>query len=96
LSRIREQGAELWVVAPDAPDKLEAMRTDNGLEFPVLVDPECETTRAYGILNEESGKVPHPTALVIDKEGVVRFVRVDVDYKVRPAPAELFEALAGL
>ena len=84
------------MVAPDDPEKLAALRQDQGLEFPVLVDPGCEVIRAYGVLNEESGKIPHPTAVVIDKEGVVRFVRVDVDYKVRPAPEELFTALRPL
>ena len=81
------------MVAPDDPAKLEAMRADLGLSFPVLADPECATIRAYGVLNEDSGKIPHPAALVIDKEGVVRFVRVDVDYKVRPEPEELIAAL---
>ncbi|MCP4661088.1 MAG: peroxiredoxin family protein [bacterium] len=65
------------------------MRRKESLGFTVLVDPECETTRTYGLLNEQSGKVPHPTALVIDKQGIVRFVRVDVDYKVRPEPESL-------
>lgn len=69
------------------------MRRKQNLAFPVLVDPDLEATRAYGILNEKSGKVPHPTALVIDKQGVARFVRVDVDYKVRPEPKELLAAL---
>lgn len=84
------------MIAPDEAEKLEAMKAGGGLEFPVLMDPELETVRAYGILNEKSGKLPHPTALVIDREGVVRYLRVDVDYKVRPAPAEILEALGGL
>ena len=73
-----------------------ALRQERGLEFPVLQDPGCEVCRAYGVLNEKSGKIPHPTAVVVDTEGVVRFVRVDVDYKLRPAPEELFEALRAL
>ena len=96
MSEIEELGADLWVVAPDKPEKLAAMREKGGLEFPVLVDPDNRAAKAYGVFNEKSGKVPHPAALVIDKQSVVRFVRVDVDYKVRPAPEELFEALSAL
>ena len=40
--------------------------------------------------------VPHPTTVIIDKEGVVRYMRVDTDYKVRPSVAELLEALDQL
>lgn len=96
LGELEDLGADLWVIAPDKPEKLEALRQDQGLGFPVLADPGCEATRAYGVLNEDSGKIPHPTAVVIDKEGVIRFLRVDVDYKVRPAPEELFGALRSL
>lgn len=96
MSEFEELGAALWVVAPDKPEKLEALRQDRGLEFPVLVDPDCGIIKEYGILNEQAGNIPHPTALVIDKAGVVRYVRVDVDYKVRPEPKELLEALRAL
>jgi len=91
-----ELGAEVWVVAPDDPAKLEAMKEDLGLEYPVLVDTDCTVAKAFGILNEEMPTVPHPTALVIDKDGVVRYVRVDVDYKVRPPAEELIAALKEL
>ena len=54
----------------------------------------------YGLRNPQHppsyGVVPHPAALVIDRDGVVRYIRVDVDYKARPATAELVEAVRGL
>ncbi len=84
------------MIAPDDPEKLAAMKKDLGLEFPVLVDEGLVATKAYGLQNEKSPKLPHPAAIVVDAAGVVRFVRVDVDYRVRPEPAEILEALAGL
>lgn len=54
----------------------------------------------YGLRNPNHpasyGIVPHPTALVIDRDGVIRYKRVDVDYKVRPSSEELLEALREL
>lgn len=54
----------------------------------------------YGLRNPKHppsyGIVPHPTALVIDRDGVIRFKRVDVDYKVRPSAEELLEAVGEL
>ena len=72
------------------------MHKSLGLTFTTLMDPVSETIKRYGILNQEHGAIPHPTALVLDKEGVVRFLRVDEDYKKRPSNEELLDALRRL
>lgn len=72
------------------------MHKSLGLTFTTLMDPVSETIKRYGILNPEQGAIPHPTALVLDKEGVVRFLRVDEDYKKRPSNEELLDALRRL
>ena len=62
----------------------------------MLIDADLQTINAYGVLNEQSGKIPHPTAVVIDKQGVAKYVRVDEDYTVRPpTSSELVPALAA-
>lgn len=87
----------LWTISNDDPDKLRMLRDDEGLEMPFLLDPDAGVIKQYGVYNDESDRViPHPTALVIDKQGVVRFVRVDENYRERPSVEELLEALGGL
>ena len=44
-------------------------------------------------MNAKSPKVPHPTAVVVDGGGVVRYLRQDVDYKVRPSVGEILDAV---
>ena len=57
----------------------------------MLVDPDLEVTKAWGV---ENGQIPHPTAAILDTDGVLRYVRVDEDYKVRPpTAAELLPVL---
>ena len=63
------------------------------MEFPILLDTDNIVSTSYGLLNESNPVVPHPTAIVIDREGIIRYVRVDEDYKVRPSTAELIGAL---
>jgi len=72
------------------------MREGLGLTFPTLVDPGAATIVRYGILNEKAGKLPHPTAYVVDSEGVIRYKRTDVQYTKRPSCEELLQALAAL
>ena len=94
LDAIRAAGAELWTVSPDPPDRLQSFKEQNGFDFPMLVDPDLEVIRAYDIVNPESGKIPHPTAVIVDREGTITYLRVDEDYKIRPpTAAELLPAL---
>ncbi len=70
------------------------MRDTEGLTFPVLLDPAANTIKAYGLYNVDSDRgIPHPAALIIDKKGLVRYVRVDEDYRERPSIEELRDAL---
>jgi YVTN family beta-propeller protein len=60
------------------------------------MDPDLAVIRRYGILNEEQGNIPHPTAAIVDRAGIVRYLRVDRDYTKRPSTTELLEALRRL
>jgi peroxiredoxin len=60
--------------------------------IPLLVDAGSEVIKAYGILNEDQGEVPHPTVILLDKEGVIRFFHLDENYKRRPPAETLIEA----
>jgi peroxiredoxin len=84
------------VIANDGPKRLADLLEEQRLRYPLLVDPDATTIRAFGVLNEAAGEIPHPTTVILDTSGVARFVRVDEDYTVRPAPEELFEVLEAL
>lgn len=87
----------LWTISNEDPERLRALRDQEGLEMPFLLDPDAVTIKQYGVYNEESDRViPHPTAVIIDKQGVVRYVRVDENYRERPPVPELLEALTLL
>lgn len=69
-------------------ERLNALREQAGLTFTMLMDPDLETVKRWGVLNEESGKIPHPTAAIIDPHGRITYLRVDEDYKIRPSTAD--------
>lgn len=83
----------MWAISPDKPEKLRGYRDKSGMKIPLLVDADSETIQAYGILNQQQGAVPHPAVVIVDREGTARFVHVDENYRRRPAPEVLIDAL---
>ncbi len=68
-------------------------------DFTMLTDADHRVIDRYGIFNPDEPRnrpVPHPTTLVIDREGVVRWKFVEVDYRIRPTNEDILEALAEL
>lgn len=45
---------------------------------------------------DDSGTLPIPARYIVDREGIVRYARVDPDYTVRPEPEDTVEALRAL
>ena len=67
------------------------------IEFMLLADPDNAVINRYGILNPDSRRVvPHPTTFVIDREGVVRWKFIEIDFRIRPTNEAVLTALAEL
>jgi peroxiredoxin len=64
--------------------------------FIFLSDPEHRVINRYGILNESGNVLPYPATYVIDKEGIVRWRSVDLDFRHRPSSREILDALESL
>lgn len=97
LSEFRNLGTEVWAISSTDPvDKLTTYAEVRGITFPLLADSGLEVTKRYGVLNDASRNMAYPATLVIDRKGVVRFVRIDVDFTKRPPVADLLAFLKNL
>jgi peroxiredoxin len=72
----------------------------NDWTFPILVDGG-PAIREYGIPNPdhdgtEREGIPHPATIIVDTDGVVRFVNVWVNYRDRTAPKEILSEISRL
>jgi peroxiredoxin len=89
-------------VAIDSKADLEKMAEkisrDDGQppRFVFLSDPGHRVIDRYGLWNPEGRGWPHPTTLVIDRQGIVRWKFVETNYKIRPSNAQILEALGRL
>ena len=65
-------------------------------DFPLLQDRDHTVIDRYGILNPDGKGWPHPATYVIDKQGVVRWKYIEVDYRKRPTDEQILQALRKL
>ncbi|MFI6697028.1 peroxiredoxin [Streptomyces sp. NPDC050433] len=87
---------QLLAVSTDSIHALRIFAEQEGLEYPLLSDfwPHGQTSRAYGIFDEDKGCALRGT-FIIDKEGVVRWSVVNALPDARDLD-EYVKALAAL
>ena len=66
------------------------------ITYTLLTDVDHRVINRYGIFNPDGPKkspIPHPTTMVIDREGVIRWMVTELDYRMRPENVEILGAL---
>ncbi len=75
----------------------ERLKDNPGFNFPLLSDPDHRVIDRYGLLNDKAQRpIPHPTTLVIDRKGVVRWRFTEVDYRVRPSNEDILKQVSKI
>jgi peroxiredoxin len=69
------------------------------IEFQLLADADHAVIDRYGVYNPEARPdrpIPHPTTLVIDKQGVVRWKFIETNFRIRPSNEDIVAAVNAL
>lgn len=99
------EDTEILAVSVDDREKLQMMvdriSKDDGVlpSYGFLSDPDHGVIDRYGLFNSEDPKgreITHPATFVIDKQGIVRWRFVEVNYKERPTNEDIIAELARL
>ena len=102
LSHEQKETTQILVLSVDDPEDLQRMVdriSEDGTgppDFPFLTDPGHAVIDRYGLFNDADPRgrqITHPATFIIDRDGVVRWRFVEVDYRVRPSNEEILEAL---
>jgi thioredoxin-dependent peroxiredoxin len=94
-----EAGASVIFVYPGPPDQLAAKAAEFLKEkrlpdhFEMLLDPDYQFTRAYGLRWEAAKETAYPSTFLIDRQGVVFFTKVVKSHGGRTTAAEILQAL---
>lgn len=87
-------------ISVDAPDVSAELGRKAKYTFAFLSDPNAEVIRRYDILHPGAGVHGHdiarPAEFLVDASGVVRWVNLTEDYRVRATPDEMLKAAKAL
>jgi peroxiredoxin len=73
------------------------LKDNPGFNFPLLSDPDHRVIDRYGLLNDKAQRpIPHPTTLVIDRKGIVRWRFTEVDYRIRPSNEDILKQISKI
>lgn len=65
-------------------------------DFLFVTDPNYAFTKSYGLRWEAPGETSYPSTFVIDKKGIVQWVKISKSHGGRATPAETLAALSKL
>jgi peroxiredoxin len=84
----------ILAISVDEPRVTKKLKQKIGLNFSLLYDKRSEVISAYGVLDSSSEKgESHPATFVVDRLGIIRYIKVYMDYKKKPTPEELITVL---
>ena len=103
----KNETVKLYAISIDPPEiskEFAAKLAADGqgeIKFPLLSDPDHRTIDAYGLRDPayDEGKfagIPHAAVYVIDKKGIVRWAKVESNYRERPANEKIRKVLDAL
>ena len=97
LDEIEKLGVRPVAISVDSPEESRDLCKKAGFTFPFLSDPNTNAIRAYDLLHKGAGVSGHdaarPGEFLVDSSGVVRWVNLTEDFRVR-ARADEFIAQA--
>ena len=101
----QQRTTQILAISVDGPENLQRMvdriSEEDGIppEFPLLSDPDHAVIDRYGLFNADDPRgrqIAHPATYVIDRDGVVRWKMVEVNYRIRPTNEDILRELAAL
>jgi peroxiredoxin len=99
MDAVRERGASIVGLVVDSVETNATLARDAEIGFPVLSDPDLHVIDAYGLRHvaaHEQQDVSHSASVLVDGDGIVRWVFVTRNVRVRPLPSDVLAAIDAL
>ena len=100
LNEFHQRGVEVVAISVDSPAESRKLCQSRGYTFPLLSDPKADTIRLFGVLHAngagEGKDIARPAEFLVDAKGVIRWVNLTDDLRVRARPEAVLAAIDRL
>ncbi len=100
MPTLSDLGAQILAVSVDPQERSQQLAEGLRLPYRFLADPKLEVIRRYGLEHAGAGRggqdIARPATIIVDKQGVVRWISLPDYYSIRPDPQEIIAAVKAL
>ena len=104
LKSLEEAGTQLLAIDPHESWAAKALLKESGLatddlHYPLLADPAHIVSATYGVAMQMRIHVEwsnRPATFIIDRDGIIRYVKRAATFSDRPQPQEILDELKRL
>jgi len=98
---LEQLDVEVLAISVDPLDKVSETRAKLKVPFPMLSDSHDTVMDLYGIRspvykNRSGASINTPTLVLIDKEGIIRWLHQAADYRIRAPISEVLKEIRKL
>ena len=100
MNEFHDRGVEVVAISVDSPAESQKLSQSRGYTFPLLSDPNAQVIRQYGLLHPKGGEdgkdIARPAEFLVDSRGIIRWVNLTDDFRVRARPEAVLEAINNI
>ena len=97
LGEFRQRGVDVAAISVDTPAESRKLCQVRGYSFKFLSDPKAEVIQQFGVLHPAGGEngrdIARPAEFLVDSGGVIRWVSLTDDLRVRAWPQDALHAI---
>lgn len=97
MDDFRARGVAIAAISVDSSAESRKLSQDRGYSFIFLSDPQAQTIRRYGVLHPGAGEhrqdIARPAEFLVDAKGLIRWVNLTDDIRVRARPEVVLEEI---
>ena len=94
------RGVRIVALSADTPEDTLKLAQNRNLTYTILCDTEREVIRQYDLVHEngdmQGNQIARPAEFLIDPTGVIRWVNLTENWRIRLRPENFLEALDEL
>ena len=100
MSELQQAGVKVVAISVDSPEESRKLAEKAGFTFDILSDSNVGVIRSYDLVHAGAGEhgrdISRPAEFLVDSSGVVRWVNLTEDYRVRARAEQILAAASAL